>query len=155
MLRHTVLIGLLLSLQTRAFEYPILPLADLKKETQRTCTFVHLWAAWCSICVQEMPKLLSFLEEEKKIYPVILDTDVRFAQDNFSTPWLKKLAPKFTVYRKPEVENAVLAKTLGITWSKSLPLSALYSHGKIKREWRGSLSTEELHKAFQELCPAR
>lgn len=155
MLRHTILIGLMISSFSGAFEYPVLPLSDLKKEVQRSCVLVHIWAAWCAPCIEEMPKFLRFFEKEKNVYPLIIDTSAKFAQDSFSKPWMKNLAPQFKVYRKPASSDQALIQAIGISWPKALPFSALYSFGKKKKEWVGQTSLEELHKVFQELCPAR
>lgn len=155
MLRHTVLISALLSLSAYCYEFTTLPLSDLKKELGRSCSFVHVWATWCSICVQEMPSLIRGLEKEKKVYPVIIDASKKFTQEKFSKPFFKNINPKFNVFRKPDVTDDALMHALGVHWDKSLPYSALFSYGKKKKEWLGAASVEELHKAFQELCPQK
>jgi len=79
-----------------------LPVAKLHRMTSKpTCSFVHVWAAWCTICVQELPALLTFLGEEKKVQSIVIDVSHPLARAQFSKPYLEKISPKFTTYYKP------------------------------------------------------
>lgn len=135
-----------------ALNFTELPVETMKKKTSDHCAFVHVWAAWCSICVEELPTLLEFLAKEKRVKPIVIDVSHPVARKEFSTPWLRKLSPKFPVYFKPNGNDEGFMRQVDPTWSGTLPYSALYTKGVKTKQWVGSVSPRELRESFSKIC---
>jgi thiol-disulfide isomerase/thioredoxin len=136
----------------KSLSYEALDIQEFKKMKASRCMFVHVWAAWCTICVQEMPALIRFLETKKNITPVVIDASHSLAQEQFSKSWLKTLNPKFRTFYKHEMKDEVLMGLMGAKWTGALPHSALFKRGVKKKEWVGLVSHAELDGAFQKEC---
>lgn len=135
-----------------AFEYKVITPKELKKKTQGSCVFVQFWAAWCQICVDEMPGLLPFLKRLKKAEPVVVDLSQGLAQENFSKPWLKKIAPFSTTFSKGKTRDREMIESVLQKWNGALPLSALFSRGQLKERWNGAVSNSEIERAVSTHC---
>ncbi len=129
-----------------------LPVSKIEKIKRGPCTFLHVWATWCTICIQEMPELLKTLAAEKKIHPVVVDVSATFVQEKFSKQWMKNLNPPFTTYLKPKGNEEAYLFAIDKYWSGALPYSALYHQGKQKKVWVGELNRDELKQAATKLC---
>jgi len=129
-----------------------LPSAKFKALKQEPCTFIHGWATWCSICIQELPQLLRFLSDNKRIKPVVIDLSDRYSQENFSKKWMLHLAPPFKTYLRPSGNESAYRNALDKEWSGALPYSALYNNGKKKKVWLGSLNFTRLSEEISALC---
>jgi len=130
----------------------LLPQKSIPNIKKGPCTFLHVWATWCTICIQEMPALLKFLAEQKKVKPVVLDVSAPFVQKQFSIKWMDSLKPAFTTYRKPNVDEAKYLFAIDNYWSGALPYSALYKNGTQKKVWVGALNAAELKETLAREC---
>lgn len=124
-------------------------IAPLKK---KSCTLIHVWATWCSICIDEMPGLLRMLSANKQIRPVIIDVSQPLSQKGFSVPWMQKLAPPFTTYTKPPGSDEKYLKAIDPEWSGALPYFAFYDKGRRKKVWVGEVKPASLQRELAELC---
>lgn len=129
-----------------------LPAARIPALLKKDCTFVHVWATWCTICIQEMPQVLKFLAATKVVHPVIIDVSDPMVQKNFSRQWMKNLAPPFAVYEKPPGDENKYLAVVEKYWTGSLPYSALYHKGKQKKVWLGELNLAEVKAEIPKLC---
>lgn len=132
--------------------YKVLPkdkIADLK---MKPCTLFHVWATWCVPCIEEMPKLLTFLSKHPKVTPIIIDISEPYVQDNFSKKWMKQLGPPFTTYLKPGGANKDYLDAIESPWPFSLPYNALWDEGKRKSRWLGTRSLDRLEADLTRLC---
>ena len=125
-------------------------LTKLKKES--SCAFVHVWATWCTICLEELPGLLKTLAGEEKVRPIVLDVSSAFVQDNFSKKWLKSLAPPFEVYLKPKGGEEAYLNAIDPKWDGGLPYSAVYYKGQQKRIWNGTIKLNTLAQDIEAEC---
>ena len=132
-----------------------LPLNEMEKLKNGKCTFFHVWATWCSICMDEMPELVRLLKNEAKVKPVLIDASPEKIQESFSKKWVVSLRPTFSTYTKPNIKDEVYIRTLYPKWSLALPFSALYHKGKLLKTWTGNTEVKTLSAQFEELCPAR
>ncbi len=117
----------------------------------KPCSYVHVWALWCDICVEELPKLVDYLNKTKKVNPLLIDVTpetgkVKAAQE------MEKAHPRFPVYAKPYGNDEQYMKAIDANWGGGLPYSALYQGGKVVKVWSGASSLSELAKATDALC---
>jgi len=150
-MKNTLLIGLLLCSLAQS-KQEVLPQSGIAKIKQGPCTFLHVWATWCTICIQEMPELIKFLAAAKGVRPVILDVSAPFVQEQFSKKWMKSLKPPFTTYLKPDVKEDRYLFEIDKYWSGAMPYSAIYKKGEQKKVWVGQLNLEELKKTLPTIC---
>lgn len=125
-------------------------LTQLKKQP---CVFLHAWATWCTICIEELPQILNTLEKQKKINPIIVDISSPMAQNQFSKKWSKILKPSFPMYFKPPGNDAAYRKALtNEKWDGSLPYSAIFHRSK--RLWSsvGSIAKTNIFNIFPAEC---
>ncbi len=127
----------------------------IEKLKKQNCTFFHVWATWCSICMEEMPDLVKLLKTEKGIKPVLIDVSSLQVQESFSKKWLQSLRPGFTTYLKPNVKDQEYLSAIDKNWSGALPFSALYHRGKLLKTWTGTTELKTLGAQFQNLCVER
>ncbi len=119
---------------------PLLPAEKIAAFKKQPCTLLHVWATWCTICIQEMPDLVKVLNVEKsRVRPIIIDASSPFQQDNFSKKYMATLKPQFTTYVKPGGDDDKYLNAIDKGWSGSLPFSALYHKGKRQKVWNGSI----------------
>lgn len=116
------------------------------------CSFIHVWATWCTICVQELPELVRILSSEKKVKSSIIDISDPFVQDNFSKKYIQQIKPSFPLYLKTDVPDKQYMSMVVSDWNGGLPYSVLYKSGKKVKEWRGEFPLKELSPAFAALC---
>jgi len=155
MMRHAIFVSMIMAnlAFSAGVRFENLAQAQLLKMTRKAgCSYIHVWAAWCNICVEGLPSLLTFLESEKTVRPIIVDLSLPLARDKFSRPWLEKLSPKFKIYYKPEVPDEDYVKGIGLTWSGALPQSVLFKKGKKIKQWQGSVPKQELKEVFHKEC---
>lgn len=150
-INRLILVGLLTSSLAIA-KQQLLPQKAIPNIKKGPCTFLHVWATWCTICIQEMPELLKFLATQKKVKPVILDVSAPFVQEQFSKKWMNTLNPPFTTYRKPAGDEDKYLFAIDRYWSGALPYSALYQKGVQKKVWVGQLDTTELKNYLTKEC---
>lgn len=131
-----------------------LPLNELEKLKGGSCVFFHVWATWCSICMDEMPELVKVLKNEIKVKPVLIDASPEKIQESFSKKWVVSLRPSFSTYTKPNIKDEVYVRAIYPKWSMALPFSALYHKGKLLKTWTGNTEVKALSAQFTELCPA-
>ncbi len=124
-------------------------LQNLKKEK---CAFFHVWATWCSICMEEMPDLIKMLKNVKKVRPIIVDVSSISVQNSFSKRWMQQLRPSFPTYLKPDIKDEVYLEAVDSSFSGTLPFSALFKKGKLQKKWTGQLDLKNLSAEFQNLC---
>lgn len=136
--------------------YEELPAAKLAAMKKKPCTLLHVWATWCTTCLQELPDLLKALAAIKGVTPVVIDVSSPFVQNNFSKKWMASLKPPFKTYLKPDVKDAAYLETVDKDWSGGLPFSALYHKGKRRKVWNGSIdlsgNLSELRRDVAEHC---
>jgi thiol-disulfide isomerase/thioredoxin len=137
--------------QAKAKQEILLPKKFVSLKHQK-CSFLYVWATWCTICIKEMPQLLKILEEDRQISPIIVDLSSPFVQENFSKKWMVQLAPPFTTYLKPPGSDKAYMEKLEKNWTGTLPYSALYSGGKLKKVWVGELPMANLKTEIARLC---
>jgi hypothetical protein len=130
------------------------PLSPAKVAALKTkpCAFLHVWAIWCTPCVQEMPEVLKFLSQQKEVTPVVIDVSTPFQQDNWTRNWMDHLNPPFTTYVRPKGKEDVFLSAIDSDWSGALPFSALYDQGKKKKTWVGTLDLSKLKQDLSLLC---
>jgi len=135
-------------------EAKFLPLnpAGLIEAKTKPCTLVHAWAVWCSLCVQEMPELVKFFNENPQIKPVVVDVSGISAQNDFTKKWKILKSAKFDLFLKPSGDDDAYMAAIDAKWSGTLPYSALYHKGKKIKEWEGVSPTQEWAKTFPALC---
>jgi thiol-disulfide isomerase/thioredoxin len=148
-----------LFLLAMGFAFPVLAkqeylnAKDLSAIKNEPCAFVHLWATWCSICVEEMPRLVKLLDGiQNKVRPVIIDVSTVEVQESESKKWMDGLKPGFTTYLKAAGADATFMESVDPSWSGSLPYSAVFSMGKVKKVWRGSVELTKLKNDLLRLC---
>jgi thiol-disulfide isomerase/thioredoxin len=131
----------------------VLPAAKINALKQKKCTFVHVWATWCTICIKEMPQLLKILVDQgPSVQPAIIDISAPFVQDNFSKKWMVQLNPPFTTYLKPAGSDKNYMRYVDKDWNGILPFSALYDGGKRKKVWEGEIPLEKLKGDISKYC---
>ncbi len=130
-------------------ELPAAKIAPLKK---KSCALIHVWATWCTNCLQELPDLVKVLNSMKEITPVVIDVSSPFVQNNFSKKWIATLKPQFRTYLKPSVKDEVYLNAIDKDWSGSLPFSVLYHKGKRKKVWNGSINLADFRREVADLC---
>ena len=131
--------------------YQTLSAKALAKKKNEDCSFVHFWATWCTICIEELPRLIKLLPSTG-VKPVIVDLSDTFVQDNFSKKWIKQLNPPFTVYVKPDTKDEPYLKQAGFKWTNTLPYSYLFKGGKKVKEWDGYLDMAQLKSELNQFC---
>lgn len=117
----------------------------------KPCTFVHVWALWCDVCVEEMPKLVEFLNKQKKINPILVDVTPEASRKK-SIETMRKFKPLFPVYLKPYGNDEQYMKAIDGEWGGGLPYSALYHQGKKVKIWNGASPLQELKEAIDKTC---
>lgn len=133
--------------------YQFLQPAQLAALKKKPCTLIHAWAAWCGICVREMPAYIEFLSQNKKIHPVTLDVGSKTDQNAVSRQWPLLRSAQFTKYMKPEkISDQKYLAAIDPKWSGSLPYTVLYHKGMKRREWVGSLDFSTLGREVQQTC---
>lgn len=132
--------------------WEVLPAAKLAALKKEPCTFFHVWATWCTICLQELPDLLKQMATWTDIKPVVVDVSKPFVQDGFSKKWISTLKPSFKTYLKPEGKDEPYLSALDKEWSGALPFSVLYHKGTRKKAWVGSLALGSLKQEIATLC---
>jgi len=130
----------------------ILTQAQLEQQKQKPCTFINVWATWCSICLREMPELMTWLGKEKRINPVILDISKPFLQDQVGKRWKVLIEAPFPTYLKPSGADHDYFQAIDREFDNSLPFSVLYHRGRRKKIWRGSLDLRKLDREIAKLC---
>ena len=130
----------------------VLPAAKIANVKKLPCTFLHVWATWCTICIQELPSLLKTLAAMKGVNPVIIDVSAGFVQNNFSKKWMANLAPPFTTYLKPDGNDEKYLAAIDKRWSGALPYTALYHKGKQVKTWIGELDQKKMVAEIPKLC---
>jgi thiol-disulfide isomerase/thioredoxin len=125
---------------------------DLDKLKKDKCAFFHVWATWCSICMEEMPDLIKVLKTTKKVRPVVIDVSSPSVQDSFSKRWMQQLRPSFPTYLKPDLKDEVYLDAVDKSFSGTLPFSALFQKGKLLKKWTGALELKNLGTELQNLC---
>lgn len=156
-MRHLYVTTLLLTvftlpIRTFGFQYKVINVQELKKKTQGPCTVLHFWAAWCEICIKELPVLLKYFETSKGFESVVVDLSADLAQEKFSKPWLKKMAPQSTTYRKGKTSDRALIQAVKSGWDEALPLSLLMVRGMVKANWEGAVEPSEIKTAVAKHC---
>lgn len=129
-----------------------LPASGIRQLKKRPCVFLHVWATWCSICIEEMPAVVKFLSERKKITPVILDVSAPGVQKGFSRAWMKTLKPPFATYFKPPSDEGRYLAAIDPSWSGALPYTAVFHAGKKRKEWIGALDFPGVDKEIAAIC---
>jgi hypothetical protein len=120
---------------------------------KKPCTLIHAWAVWCTICIEEMPRLVEFFEKNKKINPVVIDVSPKIQQENFSKRWPVLLSAPFKNYLKPEkIKDEIYLTAIDSKWSGSLPYTALYMGGVKRKQWVGSLDFSVLGREVHQTC---
>lgn len=145
-------IGFLGSAWSAAPQQSLLSGDKLQVLKRQDCTFVHVWATWCTVCMEEMPHLLSTLKDVKRVHPVIIDVSTPYVQDSQSKKWMASLNPPFPTYLKPKGDDAEYMEQVDKAWSGALPYSVLFDRGTKKKEWIGSLPLEEMKIDLAKLC---
>ena len=130
----------------------VLPAKKIAGIKKLPCTFLHVWATWCTICIQELPSMLQTLAGMRGVNPVILDVSAVFVQENFSKKWMANLAPPFTTYLKPDGGDEAYLKAIDANWSGALPYNALYHKGKLIKTWIGELDQKKMVAEIATLC---
>ncbi len=126
---------------------------DLGKLKKEKCVFVHVWATWCSVCMEEMPDLIKMLKNTKKVKPIIIDVSSINVQESFSKRWMQQLRPAFPTYLKPpDIKDEIYLDAVDKSFSGTLPFSALFHRGRTLQKWTGSLDLKGLAAEFQNLC---
>ena len=123
-----------------------------KQRLEHGCVLFHAWAAWCDICVKELPEWLKHLGQQKAMKPLVIDTSAKTAQEKFSKPWMKNLKPTFPTYFMSGIEDDAFMKKMDANWGRSLPYTALYFNAKKKKEWSGSVSLAEVDAEAEKSC---
>lgn len=129
-----------------------LPAARVAAMKKQPCTFFHVWATWCSICLQELPDLLKVMAAMKGATPVVIDVSSPFVQANFSKKWIQTLKPAFVTYVKPAGKDEPYLNAIDQEWSGALPFSVLYHKGKRLMVWQGSLDLGTIAREVEEQC---
>ena len=119
---------------------------------KKPCTFIHVWATWCTICLQELPQVIQTLAAMKNVTPVIVDVSSPFVQENFSKKWNTVLSAPFPMYLKPAGKDDPYLNAIDKDWSGALPFSVLYDKGKRKKTWLGALDLDSLKKQVGAIC---
>ena len=143
---------LILSEKVHGTSYSFISPKALAAKTKKPCTLVHFWAAWCEVCVQELPLLLPKLAQKKNITLVVVDLSQGLAQETFSLPWLTKIAPTATTFHKGKLPARKLVGVVDEKWQGGLPYSALFSKGKKMIDWKGSVSFSEFETHIAKHC---
>ena len=125
---------------------------DLEKMKKERCAFFHIWATWCSVCMEEMPDLIKMLKSEKRVKPVIIDVSSVSVQESFSKRWMEQLRPSFPTYLKPDIKDEIYLDAVDKSFSGTLPFSALFQKGRLLKKWVGSLDLRRLDAEFHSLC---
>lgn len=129
-----------------------LPSSKILELVKGPCVFVHLWATWCPICIEELPQVIDFLNKNKTTIPVLVDLSSSFVQNNFSKKWVLSHSPQFKTYVKStEADNAYF-QALEPTVTRNLPYSALFHQGKRRQSWVGSVTVGELKRTIDSIC---
>lgn len=143
---------LCLSAQASAAALKDLPAKEIAALKKGSCTFIHVWATWCSPCLKEMPDLLRTLTELKQVKPIIIDISSPGVQKGFSRKWMQTLKPPFPVYFKPPGNDKKYYAAIDKFWPGGLPYSALYHGGKQRHVWIGEIDFEKLKAAVTKEC---
>ncbi len=154
-MRHIILLALLLQapLVLAAGKSPVLLPADkIAGLKQKPCTFFHVWATWCTICVQELPEVIKVLNGLKALTPVVIDVSSPFVQDQFSKKWAQTLKASFPIYLKPAGRDDLYLNSIDRDWSGALPYSVLFDKGKRKKVWLGALDLASFKGEIATLC---
>lgn len=130
-----------------------LPASEIPPLKKGPCTFIHVWATWCSPCLKEMPGLLELMKEQKKVRPVIIDISGPDVQKGFSKKWMRTLKPPFPVYFKPPGNEKKYLAAVDKFWPGGLPYSALYHKGKQIQVWIGELDFAKVRAEIAKTCP--
>lgn len=125
---------------------------DLPKLKKQSCTLIHLWAAWCAPCIQELPNLLTELPTVERLTSVVIDVSPPKSQERDSKPLLERIAPKMSVYAKTAGDDDAFLNAMDPKWSGALPYSVLFDHGKQVKKWEGPINLIELRKAVAKSC---
>lgn len=133
--------------------YEVLPKDRIPKQKLKPCALIHVWATWCTPCIEELPRFLAFVTKHRKITPVIIDVSSGYIQEQFSKKWLKQLAPPFVTYLKPDKEaESDYLSAIESPWPGKVPYNALYDRGKKKGRWLGTLDFAKDGPAIARLC---
>ena len=135
-----------------ASRFEVLSPTRLMQLEKEPCTFVHVWATWCTSCVQELPGLLKKLSQLKNVNPVIIDLSTPFVQESFSKRYLRKLAPTFKTFFKPEIKDSTYMSALEKNWTGELPYSAVFNDGIKKKVWKGNVNPSTLTAELGKVC---
>lgn len=130
----------------------LLPASKLVGMTRGPCTFVHVWANWCNICVAELPRLVKALSALKDVTPVVVDISSPYIQQNYSQRFIASLEPPFTTYLKPKGPDDDYMAAVEKKWNRALPFSALFRFGKKKKTWTGPPDIDSLPRDIAALC---
>jgi thiol-disulfide isomerase/thioredoxin len=155
MQRVSKTIGLLLTLfgaGAVAVTVKTLPYGELKKLEKKKCALVHLWAAWCGPCVEELPGLLQGLVAMRGVEPVVIDVSPPAMQKKESLRLLEMIAPPFPVFRASGRDLDTYIRAIDPNFEGALPFSVLYHKGKIRKAWTGPVSLAEVRSAANATC---
>ena len=136
------------------FQYRIISPKTLKKKIQSPCSLVHFWASWCEICIKELPVLLPYFESKKGVESVVVDLSHGLAQEKFSKVWIQKIAPRSKTYRKGNAHDHDLVEAVSSKWNGGLPITLLFTKGRRRETWKGSVVPAELDRALLKYCNA-
>ena len=126
---------------------------QFSKVREKGCVFFHAWASWCQPCLKELPSLVEWLNQEKKVTPVVVDLSTPFVQDSFSKSFMRSLKPKFPAYLRPlAAEELNYVKTWNEKWKGELPFSELYINGTRRKTWAAQMEVGRLRREIAALC---
>lgn len=133
-------------------EPKVLTATQLKERVNSSgCTFVSLWATWCSICLRELPILIPQMKD-LSADTLLIDLSDPYVQQNFSIKWIKSLAPSFPVYLKPSGPTEEYLNPMKVKWKNSLPAKYLFKDGKLVRSFIGGHDTSQIMRFVQRKC---
>lgn len=129
-----------------------LSVAQLHKMKAQPCVLFHLWATWCDVCVEELPKIIPFFSKAKGYAPVVIDVSSKADREKFSENILKKAGGPLYTYHRVDGDDDTYMTAVDPTWKGTLPYTVLFQRGKAIGRWIGETPLGKLESVLKKEC---
>jgi hypothetical protein len=126
---------------------------DLQTIQRSQCAVIQPWAAWCSLCLEELPERLPRLAKLKGVEVAVVDLSTPGVREEFSKKWsVIQNAPLDTYFLSDGFTVERFKRLVSRRWDGSLPFAVLVRQGKVTREWMGKVDTDLFMQQVNKLC---